>query len=65
MVQAQAVRTASFGMGLLSLGTILGCLAVPPLAERIGRKRTLAIYLLGMAVVHPAQLRLGVLPAKG
>ena len=49
MVQAEAVRTASFGMGLLSLGTILGCLAVPPLAERIGRKRTLAIYFVGMA----------------
>jgi MFS family permease len=50
MLQAQAVRMSSFGMGLLSLGTILGCLVVPPLAERIGRKRTLAIYFLGMAV---------------
>lgn len=50
MVQAQAVRMASFGMGLLSLGTILGCLAVPPLAERIGRKPTLAFYFLGMGV---------------
>src|SRR6516164_2917043 len=50
MVQAEAVRTASFGMGLLSLGTILGCLAIPLLAERIGRKRTLAFYFLGMAV---------------
>ena len=50
MIQAQAVRMASFGMGLLSVGTILGCLAVPPLAERIGRKRTLAIYFVGMAL---------------
>src|SRR5579864_2249791 len=50
MLQAQSVRMSSFGMGLLSLGTILGCLAVPPLAERIGRKRTLACYFLGMAV---------------
>ncbi len=49
MLQPQAVRMSSFGMGLLSLGTILGCLAVPPLAERIGRKRTLAFYFLGMA----------------
>ena len=49
MVQAEAVRVASFGMGLLSVGTILGCLAVPPLAERMGRKRTLAIYFVGMA----------------
>ena len=50
MLQPQAVRISSFGMGLLSLGTILGCLAVPPLAERFGRKRTLAFYFLGMAV---------------
>jgi MFS family permease len=50
MSQPQAVRTSSFGMGLLSLGTILGCLAVPPLAERFGRKRTLAFYYSGMAV---------------
>jgi MFS family permease len=49
MVQAEAVRMASFGMGFLSLGTILGCLAIPPIAERIGRKRTLAIYFAGMA----------------
>lgn len=49
MLQADAVRISSFGMGLLSLGTILGCLAVPPLAERLGRKRTLAFYFLGMA----------------
>ena len=50
MLQAEAVRTASLGMGLLSLGTILGCLAVPPLAERLGRKRTLTLYFLGMAI---------------
>jgi MFS family permease len=50
MLQAQAVRMSSLGMGLLSVGTILGCLAVPPLAERIGRKRTLALYFLGMAI---------------
>ena len=50
MLQPQAVRMSSFGMGLLSLGTILGCLAVPPLAERFGRKRTLAFYFFGMAI---------------
>ena len=50
MMQAQAVRTSSLGMGLLSLGTILGCLAVPLVAERLGRKRTLAIYFAGMAI---------------
>ena len=50
MLQPAALQMSSFGMGLLSLGTILGCLAVPPLAERIGRKRTLAFYFLGMAI---------------
>jgi MFS family permease len=50
MLQPEAVRTSSFGMGLLSLGTILGCLAVPLLAERFGRKRTLAFYFFGMAI---------------
>jgi MFS family permease len=49
MLQTQAVQMSSFGMGLLSLGTIFGCLVVPPLAERIGRKPTLAFYFLGMA----------------
>jgi MFS family permease len=48
MTQAEAVRGSSVGMGLLSLGTILGCLAAPLLAERLGRKRTLALYFLGM-----------------
>ena len=42
--------TASLATGLLSIGTILGCLALPPLAERIGRKMTLAVYFAGMAV---------------
>ena len=49
MLQAEAVRVSSIGMGLLSLGTIFGCLAVPPLAERFGRKMTLALYFVGMA----------------
>jgi MFS family permease len=44
-----AVRTASLGTGLLSIGTILGCLLVPILAERIGRRRTLAVFFIGMA----------------
>ena len=50
MAPSEATHTASFGMGLLSVGTILGCLAVPLLAERIGRKRTLAFYFVGMFI---------------
>jgi MFS family permease len=49
MTPRQAVKMSSLGMGLLSLGTILGCLAAPQVAERIGRRRALASYFLGMA----------------
>jgi MFS family permease len=50
MDAAAAVRVASLATGLLSIGTILGCLLVPYLAERIGRRATLAIYFVGMAI---------------
>jgi MFS family permease len=45
---ARATRTVSVASGILALGTILGCLLVPPLAERFGRKSTLALYFAGM-----------------
>jgi MFS family permease len=47
--QPDAVRMVSYGTGLLSLGTILGCLALPSIAERVGRRATLGLYFLGMA----------------
>src|SRR4029077_1883086 len=47
---AAATRLASFGTGLLSIGTVLGCLAAPPLAESLGRRGALAVYFLGMAL---------------
>ena len=46
----EATRLASFGTGLLSIGTVIGCLVAPLLAERFGRRRALALYFLGMAV---------------
>jgi MFS family permease len=49
MAVPAAVRMASVATGLLSIGTILGCLVVPVLAERIGRRKTLATYFTGMA----------------
>ncbi|HTR07166.1 MAG TPA: MFS transporter [Paraburkholderia sp.] len=52
--KAEAIRTASIATGILSIGTILGCLALPPMAERIGRKWTLAVYFAGMAVTIAA-----------
>jgi MFS family permease len=48
-----AAKLVSLGTGILSIGTILGCLAVPPLAERLGRKTTLALFFTGMAVTIP------------
>ena len=45
-----ATRLASLGTGLLSVGTALGCIAAPPLAERLGRRGALAVYFLGMAL---------------
>jgi MFS family permease len=50
MDQPSAVRMASFGTAILSVGTILGCLLLPLLAERIGRRKTLALYFAGMMV---------------
>ena len=46
---AEATRLASFGSALLSIGTCLGCLALPPLAERHGRRAIQAVYFSGMA----------------
>jgi MFS family permease len=54
MVQADAVKTASIGTAILSIGTILGCLCVPLIAERIGRKKTLALYFAGMFIMIAA-----------
>ena len=46
----QGTGIASLGTAILSVGTILGCLLVPLLAEKFGRKPTLALYFTGMAV---------------
>jgi MFS family permease len=43
-------RMASYATILLSIATIVGCVALPPLAERFGRRRTLAGYFLLMFV---------------
>jgi MFS family permease len=48
-----AARMVSIGTGILSLGTILGCICLPVLAERVGRRLTLACYFTGMLVTIP------------
>ena len=48
-----AARIASWGTMLLSFGTILGCLTVPWLVERFGRRGALAFFfgLMGVSIV--------------
>src|SRR5262249_43906033 len=45
---AEAARLASNGTMLLSAGTILGCLVLPPIAEALGRRLTLGLYFVVM-----------------
>ena len=51
---ADAARLASYGTMLLSAGTICGCVVLPPLADWLGRRATLAGYfgvmLLSIAI---------------
>jgi MFS family permease len=54
MALPDAVRMASYATGLLSIGTIIGCLVLPTLADRLGRRPTLAIYFVGMAITIAA-----------
>ena len=46
---ASAAQLASWGTIVLSAGTIAGCFAAAPLAERFGRKIALAFYFATMA----------------
>lgn len=48
----QGTKLASYGTMLLSVGTIIGCIVLPPLAERLGRRLTLAMYfgLMGIGI---------------
>ena len=48
--QADAVRFASYGTAILSIGTVVGCLVLPVAAERLGRRATLALFFSGMLV---------------
>lgn len=53
MTATGAARMVSIGTGVLSIGTILGCICLPPMAERLGRKTTLAVYFAGMMLTIP------------
>jgi len=47
----QSARLASYGTAILSIGTILGALSVPAIADRFGRKINQAIFYSLMFVV--------------
>lgn len=47
--EAEGIRLASYGTMVLSSGTIIGCLLLPILAEKFGRRLTLAFYFALMA----------------
>ena len=49
-VAADAARLASYGSAILSIGTIIGCLLAPPLAEWVGRRVALAMYYVLMMI---------------
>ena len=49
-VGPQAAQLASWGVMLVSFATILGCLIMPWLAERLGRRGALAMYFCLMLV---------------
>ncbi len=48
---AESARLSSYAAMILAVGTILGCLVLPTLAELLGRRKTLAIYFAVMFVV--------------
>ena len=64
MLQPQAVRTSSFGMGLLSLGTILGCLGRSASGRTLWPKANSCLLLLGDGGLHPTEFWLGILSAS-
>jgi MFS family permease len=45
-----AARLASYGSMVLSIATIVGCLLAPVIAERLGRRRAMALYFVVLAV---------------
>jgi len=53
MDAAGAAKMVSVGTGVLSIGTILGCICLPVFAERWGRKLTVVFYFIGMMITIP------------
>ena len=50
LAAALGPRLSTYATMIISVGTILGCLPLAYVAERIGRRKTLALYFLLMAI---------------
>jgi MFS family permease len=50
IAKTNGAQMASYATMLLSFGTIIGCLALPPIAARLGRRGALAVYFVLMFV---------------
>jgi MFS family permease len=48
IARTQVTHLVSVGTMILSIATILGCIVAPPIAERVGRRGTLALYFVLM-----------------
>jgi MFS family permease len=62
---AQAARIASWATMLLATGTILGCLMMAPLANRLGRRGAMAFFFSLMAVSIPLAFGYAFYPGHG
>jgi MFS family permease len=51
---AAVARKVSYAIMSLNVGALIGYLALPPIAERIGRRAAFAIMMIGAAVSLPA-----------
>ena len=50
IAKVQVTHLVSVGTMILSVATILGCIILPPIAERVGRRGTLALYYVLMMI---------------
>ena len=62
---ADAARIASWATMLLATGTILGCLIMAPLANRLGRRGALAFFFIVMAIAIPLAFGYTFYPGHG
>jgi MFS family permease len=50
LIGPAVARIASYGSGVLAIGTVIGCLLAPILAERFGRRVAMAMFMVLLCV---------------